>query len=135
MLFAKIGKIRIFLSIFATSECSVCHVRYGYSVRAGASTASSSKNYHQIMDTTPSNPPVYGSTEKWTEIEHLPEWDEEFYKTLLLLSSLNFQKLPFSAQKKEDISLIWRSSSHSIRSHVFVEALIYAQIVRMISHP
>ena len=31
------------------------------------------------MDTTPSNPPVYGSTEKWTEIEHLPEWDEEFY--------------------------------------------------------
>lgn len=42
-------------------------------------SASSSKNYHQIMDTTPSNPPVYGSTEKWTEIEHLPEWDEEFY--------------------------------------------------------
>lgn len=31
------------------------------------------------MDSKPSNPPAVSSSEKWTEIEHLPEWDEEFY--------------------------------------------------------
>lgn len=31
------------------------------------------------MDNNPSNPPAETSTGKWTEIEHLPEWDEEFY--------------------------------------------------------
>lgn len=32
------------------------------------------------METTPSNPQAAPSaTGKWTEIEHLPEWDEEFY--------------------------------------------------------
>ena len=33
-----------------------------------------------VMETTPSNPQAAPSaTGKWTEIEHLPEWDEEFY--------------------------------------------------------
>ncbi len=31
------------------------------------------------MDNTPLNPLEHSSSEKWTEIEHLPEWDEEFY--------------------------------------------------------
>ena len=31
------------------------------------------------MDSNPSNTPSMPATEKWTEIEHLPEWDEEFY--------------------------------------------------------
>lgn len=31
------------------------------------------------MDTTPSSHQEAPATGKWTEIEHLPEWDEEFY--------------------------------------------------------
>ncbi|MDE6824272.1 MAG: protein kinase [Duncaniella sp.] len=31
------------------------------------------------MDGNTSNPSVMSSAPKWTEIEHLPEWDEEFY--------------------------------------------------------
>lgn len=31
------------------------------------------------MDNNPSTNPAAPSSDKWTEIEHLPEWDEEFY--------------------------------------------------------
>ena len=31
------------------------------------------------MSDTPANTPAPQPEEKWTEVEHLPEWDEEFY--------------------------------------------------------
>ena len=41
------------------------------------------------MSDTPANTPAPQPEEKWTEVEHLPEWDEEFYHvyTCLLYTS------------------------------------------------